>query len=151
MCAHMCDYESVFLWELRTKKSQKQMQNVKCGTLHTLFLPVCFESENIRRERIKPFAARRERELQFLNKKGDRSKFPKEKINLKVRSEYDKMSIDLFVLRWELSYKMSAFLRLPLLKNFLSVGGVERWITRLSGSLRDVLNLPMFAEAPELS
>ena len=45
------------------KKSQKQMQDVKCGTVHTLFLPVCFESENIRRERIKPFAARREREL----------------------------------------------------------------------------------------
>ena len=30
------------------------MQDVKCGTVHTLFLPVCFESENIWRERIKP-------------------------------------------------------------------------------------------------
>ena len=63
VCVCVCDYESVFLWELRAKKFQKQMQNVKCGTVHTLFLPVCFESENTRRERIKPFAARREREL----------------------------------------------------------------------------------------
>lgn len=32
------------------KKSQKQMQDVKCGTVHTLFLPVCL--------RVKTFGGR---------------------------------------------------------------------------------------------
>lgn len=131
MCVPVCHDESVSLWELKIKKQISEINGgcevwqVQYPNHAETFSTYLFGSEYIRREEIiQTLCSKEKKRTNFWTKRETKS-YPKQKYIWKPEVKGIRCLLTSLCLNGNLPVKLREFLRLPLLKGFLSTGGVE--------------------------